>query len=97
MAQDPSQEKLVMHSVLEAENGITFMGSDTPSGMPYRRVRASAWRSAATTSPSSGRTSRSSSAGGKVGCRSRRRRGATCSELTDKFGIEWLVNVASKK
>jgi PhnB protein len=25
-----------MHSMLEAENGITFMAADTPNGMEYR-------------------------------------------------------------
>ena len=29
-SQDRSQDNLVMHSVLEADNGITFMASDTP-------------------------------------------------------------------
>ena len=36
MAQDPASENLVMHSMLEADNGITFMGSDTPPHMAYR-------------------------------------------------------------
>ena len=35
-SQDPSEDNLIMHSVLEAENGITFMASDTPNRMEYR-------------------------------------------------------------
>jgi len=35
-SQDPSEDNLIMHSVLEADNGITFMASDTPKRMEYR-------------------------------------------------------------
>src|SRR6266699_1866037 len=35
-SQDPREEKKIMHSVLESDNGITFMASDTPNRMEYR-------------------------------------------------------------
>src|SRR5258707_6397022 len=35
-SQDPSEDNKVMHAVLEADNGITFMASDTPNRMEYR-------------------------------------------------------------
>src|ERR671922_2815958 len=35
-SQDPSEDNKVMHSVLEADNGITFMASDTPNRMEYK-------------------------------------------------------------
>ena len=35
MAQDPAEADKVMHSMLEADNGLTFMGADTPSHMKY--------------------------------------------------------------
>src|SRR5438105_7717124 len=35
-SQDPSEDNLIMHSVLEADNGITFMASDTPERMEYK-------------------------------------------------------------
>ena len=35
-SQDPSEDNKVMHSVLEAGNGITFMASDTPNRMEYK-------------------------------------------------------------
>jgi len=34
-SQDPSEDNKVMHSILEADNGITFMASDTPNRMVY--------------------------------------------------------------
>lgn len=36
MSQDPSEDDKVMHSQLEADNGIIFMGSDTPSSMEFK-------------------------------------------------------------
>lgn len=33
--QDPSEDDKVVHSLLEAENGITCMASDAPDRMPY--------------------------------------------------------------
>lgn len=35
-SQDPSEDELIMHAMLEADNGITFMASDTPNRMEYR-------------------------------------------------------------
>ena len=35
-SQTPDEDNLIMHSVLEADNGITFMASDTPNRMEYR-------------------------------------------------------------
>src|SRR5712691_2221739 len=35
-SQDPSEDDKVMHAVLEADNGITFMASDTPDRMGYK-------------------------------------------------------------
>src|SRR5438105_10587238 len=35
-SQDPSEDEKIMHSSLEAENGITFMAADTPNSMEYK-------------------------------------------------------------
>ena len=34
-SQDPSEDNKIMHSVLEAENGITLMSADTPNNMEH--------------------------------------------------------------
>src|SRR5687768_8165246 len=34
-SQDASEDDKVMHSMLKADNGITFMASDTPNSMEY--------------------------------------------------------------
>lgn len=38
MSQDPSTDNLIMHAMLETDNGLTFMASDTPPGMEYKPV-----------------------------------------------------------
>src|SRR5437667_9588218 len=35
-SQDPSEDNKVMHAVLEADNGITFMACDTPNRIAYK-------------------------------------------------------------
>src|SRR5690606_21300192 len=35
MSDDPSEADKVMHSMLEAPNGLVLMGADTPSNMEY--------------------------------------------------------------
>src|SRR5450759_4224688 len=35
-SQDPSEDEKIMHAVLEAGNGISFMASDTPDRMEYQ-------------------------------------------------------------
>lgn len=34
-SQNPSEDDKIMHAMLEAENGITFMAADTPDRMEY--------------------------------------------------------------
>jgi PhnB protein len=98
MAQDPSQEMLVMHSTLEAENGITFMGSDTPGGMPYRPGASISMALSGDNEPELRSYFDRLSEGGKPGMPlATAPWGDMFGSFTDKFGIEWLVNVAGKK
>jgi PhnB protein len=98
-SQDPSEDDLVMHSVLEGENGITIMASDIPSRMPYQP----------------GTNDFSLSLSGEAGDEERLRIyfdklqqggnvtmplqkavwGDTFGMLVDRYGITWLVNVAA--
>src|SRR6266550_1074120 len=43
-SQDPSEDNMIMHSVLEADNGISFMASDTPSRIESVFREAIRWR-----------------------------------------------------
>ncbi len=95
---DPSEDNKIMHSMLEADNGITFMAADTPNSMEYRPGN---------------NMSMSLSSDNEQELRSyfnKLSEGATIREplekapwgdtfgmLQDKFGIEWLVNIAELK
>ncbi len=35
-SEDPAESEKIMHSMLEADNGITFMASDTPNAKPLQ-------------------------------------------------------------
>ena len=37
--EDPADADLVMHGMLETDNGLAFMASDTPVGMEYSGIR----------------------------------------------------------
>jgi PhnB protein len=95
---DPAEDDRIMHSMLEAENGITFMAADTPNRMEYlpgKNISISLsgedevelrgyWERL-----SSGAVIREPLAIAPWG--------DTFGMLTDKFGIEWIVNIAGKK
>jgi PhnB protein len=98
MATDPSQDSLVMHSMLEAENGITFMGSDTPAGMPYRPGASISMALNGDNDAELTSFFEKLSAGGTVGMPlAAAPWGDKFGSFTDKFGIDWLVNIAGKK
>lgn len=95
---DPSEDDKVMHSMLEAENGITFMASDTPNHMEYNpgtnvSMSLSGDNDAELTSyfeklSEGGTVSQPLEAapwGDKFGM------------VSDKFGVQWMVNIASAK
>ena len=93
----PADADKVMHSVLEAD-GLTFMGSDTPEGMPYREgTRVTMALGGDNTAQLSGWFDKLA-AGGKVKMPlAKAPWGDTFGMLTDKFGIDWMVNVTAPK
>jgi PhnB protein len=96
-SQDPSEDNMIMHAMLEADNGITLMGADTPNRMEYRP----------------GTTMTISLSGDNdaelTGYYEKLVAGGTIREpltqapwgdkfgmLADKFGVEWMVNIAGQ-
>jgi len=94
-SQDPSEADLVMHSQLEAPNGIVLMGADTPSHMDFREG-------------SNGNISLSGEDEGELrGYYDKLADGGTVVQPLDKapwgdyfgmcqdrFGVSWLVNIS---
>lgn len=97
-SEDPAEADKIMHSMLEADNGITFMGADTPNGMPYQEGARVSMALGGDNLAELGGYFEKLSVGGKVGMPlAKAPWGDTFGMVTDKFGIDWMVNVAGKK
>jgi PhnB protein len=97
-SQDPSEENKIMHAMLEAENGITLMGADTPNSMPYTpgtsiSISLSGENQAELTSY----YEKLSAGGTVVEPLTKAPWGDTFGMLVDRFGINWMVNIAGPK
>ena len=90
------QADLIMHGQLEAPGGMTLMGSDAPEGMPV------AEGSNITISLSGDDEAElrgywdGLAAGGEVTMPLEQAPwGAYFGQLTDKYGVDWMVNIAT--
>ena len=97
-SQDPSEDNKIMHAQLDTDNGITLMASDTPDRMEYRpgtniSVSLSGDNEAELTA-----YFEKLSAGGTVTMPLEKAPwGDSFGMCTDKFGVQWLVNIAGRK
>ena len=97
-SQDPSEDNKIMHSVLEAENGIMFMASDTPNGMEYRPGTNMSMSLSGDNEAELTAYFEKLSAGGMVSMPlGKAPWGDSFGMCTDKFGVQWLVNIAGQK
>lgn len=97
-SQDVSEDNLVMHSMLEAENGIVFMASDTPNRMEYKPGKnISMSLSGEHEEELRGYWNKLLEGGTQNMPLEKAIWGDTFGMLTDKFGIDWLVNITGKK
>jgi PhnB protein len=91
---DPDERAKVMHSVLEAENGITFMASDTPKEMEYRPGRSINMSLSGDNEHELRSYFEKLSAGGEIIAPLETAPwGDTFGMCTDRFGVTWLVNI----
>ena len=97
-SQDPSEVNLIMHSVLEAENGIAFMASDTPSRMEYRSGTNMSMSLSGDNETELKGYFEKLAAGGMVTMPLEKAMwGDSFGMCTDKFGVAWLVNISAPK
>jgi PhnB protein len=95
-SQDPSEDDKIMHSVLEAGNGITFMAADTPNRMEYRAGSNFSMSLSGEDDAELRGYFEKLSAGGRVTMPLEKAQwGDTFGMLTDKFGVNWLVNISA--
>ena len=97
VSQDPSEDNKIMHAVLEAENGITFMAADTPNGMEFHPgTQMSMSLSGNNEAELRGYFEKLSSGGTIAMPLEKAPWGDTFGMLTDKFGIAWMVNITGQ-
>jgi len=97
-SQDPSEDNLIMHSVLEVDNGITFMASDTPSRMEYRPGNTMSMSLSGDNETELKAYFEKLSAGGTVTMPLEKAMwGDSFGMCVDKFGVQWLVNISAQK
>lgn len=97
-SEDPSEDNKVMHAMLEAENGITFMASDTPSSMEYKVGAAiSMSLSGDNEEEIRGYYDKLIEGGNVTMPLEKAPWGDTFGMLVDKFGVQWMVNIAPKQ
>ena len=98
----PDEVNNIMHSELDADNGIVFFGSDTPTHMqPGFQVGTNLSMSLTGASTDEAELRGyfdKLSAGARVDMPlAKAPWGDTFGMLTDKFGIAWLVNITAPK
>ena len=97
LAQDPSDEDKIMHSMLEADNGISFMGSDVPRGMPQPQATTSLALSGDDERELTTYFEKLAEGGTIREPLVKAPWGDTFGMVTDKFGVDWMVNIAGKR
>jgi PhnB protein len=97
-SKDPKEDDLIMHAQLEAENGIVLMASDTPERMPYKPGNNfSVSLSGDNYAELKGYYDKLSAGGTITEALSQAPWGDSFGMFTDKFGINWLVNITAPK
>jgi PhnB protein len=94
-SQDPSEDDKIMHSVLEADNGIIFMASDTPDRMDYKPGNNFNMSLSGDNEAELRSYYEKLAEGGTVTMPLEKAIwGDTFGMCIDKFGVQWLVNIS---
>ena len=97
-SQDPSEDDLVMHSVLDADNGMSFMAADTPERMEYRPGSNFSMSLSGDDETELKGYFEKLAVGGQVTMPLEKAQwGDSFGMLKDRFGVSWLVNISPKK
>jgi PhnB protein len=97
-SEDPSYDDRIMHAMLEAENGISFMAADTPKGM--ENLAGKNGRMALSGDDESelkGYMEKLAVGGAVLAPLEKSPWGDSFGMVMDKYGITWMVNIAAKK
>jgi PhnB protein len=93
---DPSEGEKVMHSQLEAPNGILLMGADTPNDMEFQEGSNGSISLSGDDEPElRGYYDKLSADGTVIMPLDKAPWGDFFGMCTDRFGVRWLVNIRS--
>lgn len=96
MPADPATDGKIMHAMLVAENGMNLMASDVPPGMSYSPGNNVAISLSGDNEEELRVYWEKLSDGATIGMPlDKAPWGDTFGMLTDRFGINWMVNIAS--
>jgi PhnB protein len=94
-SQDPSEDNLVMHSMLTTDSNMVLMGSDTPSRVEYKPgSNFSVSLSGDNETEPRGYFEKLSAGGTITMPLEKAVWGDSFGMLVDKFGVNWMVNIA---
>lgn len=97
-SQDPSEDNKIMHAVLDAPHGMTLMAADTPNSMEYRPgTNVSMSLSGDNEAELKGYFQKLSAGGMVTMPLEKAQWGDTFGMCTDKYGVNWMVNIAGPK
>lgn len=97
-SQDPDDDNKIMHAQLEVDNGITLMASDTPNSRQYLPGTNISISLSGDNEAELKSYYQKLSAGGKVAMPLEKAPwGDMFGMLTDKYGVNWMVNIAGRK
>ncbi len=96
-SEDPSEDDKIMHAMLEAENGVAFMAADTPKGMVYRPGANISMSLSGDNEKELRAYFEKLSTGGEVTMPLEKAPwGDIFGMCTDRFGVNWMVNIAGR-
>ena len=94
---DPAEQDKIMHSMLTTDGGLVLMASDTPGGMDYtpgNNISISLSGEQADEDELRGYWDKLSAGGTVTMPLDRAPWGDTFGMCTDKFGVNWLIDIA---
>lgn len=96
VSQDPAENDKVMHAQLETDNGLVLMASDVPDGMEYKPGNnMTVSLSGDNEEELRGYWEKLADGGTVVMPLDKAPWGDTFGMLTDKFGVQWMVDITT--
>lgn len=95
---DPAEDNKIMHATLEGENGIQFMAADTPNAMGYEPGTNVSMSLSGNNEAELRAYYEKLSVGGSITVPLEKSPwGDTFGMFTDRFGIEWMVDILANQ